>query len=123
MNEKFGRIIAARELSANEILIVTLFNNYKLDAATGKIIWKEANSTESAQVAQLGALGAFLKEAVENLTKDQEIDLRFYQPPGSDIFYLSPLFTETELTNQVTVTLHIFILEVIQQLTTLANHA
>ena len=88
MNEKFGRIIAARELNAHEVLIVTLFNNYKLDASSGKIIWKEVNSSESAQVEQLGALGALLKEAAENLTKDQEIDLRFYQPVGSDIFYL-----------------------------------
>ena len=88
MDEKFGRIIAANELGNNELLIVTLFNNYKLNSSTGNIIWKEANSAESKQLAQLGALGALMASAAENLTKDQEIDLRFYRPAGSDIFYL-----------------------------------
>ncbi len=88
MKEKFGRIIAANELGNNELLIVTLFNNYKLNASTGKVIWKEVNSAESAQADKLGDLGAFLKSAAEALTKDMEIDLRYYQPAGSDVFYL-----------------------------------
>jgi len=88
MKEKFGRIIAANELGNNELLIVTLFNNYKLNASTGKVIWKEVNSAESAQADKLGDLGAFLKSAAEALTKDMEIDLRYYQPEGSDVFYL-----------------------------------
>ena len=49
MKEKFGRIIAANELDNDELLIVTLFNNYKLNASTGDVIWKEVNSAESAQ--------------------------------------------------------------------------
>ncbi len=88
MKEKFGRIIAANELGNNELLIVTLFNNYKLNASTGKVIWKEVNSAESAQADKLGDLGAFLKSAAEALTKDMEIDLRYYHPAGSDVFYL-----------------------------------
>ena len=88
MKEKFGRIIAANELGNNELLIVTLFNNYKLNASTGNVIWKEVNSAESAQADKLGDLGAFLKSAAEALTKDMEIDLRYYQPAGSDVFYL-----------------------------------
>jgi outer membrane protein assembly factor BamB len=88
MIEKFGRIIAANELDNNELLIITLFNNYKLNAGTGKVIWKEVNSAESAQTDKLGEFGAFLKSAAETLTKDMEIDLRFYRPAGSDIFYL-----------------------------------
>ena len=88
MNEKFGRIIAANELGNKELLIVTLFNNYKLDSSNGKIIWKEENSAESKQLAQLGGFGALLKSAAENMTKDQEIDLRFYRPTGSKVFYL-----------------------------------
>ena len=88
MNEKFGRIIAAIELGNNELLIVTLFNNYKLNTGSGKIIWKEVNSPESAQVDKLGNFGALLKSAAEVLTKDMEIDLRFYWPEGSDVFYL-----------------------------------
>ena len=88
MKEKFGRIVAATELDNNELLIVTLFNNYKLNASTGNIIWKEANSAESAQTDKLGALGALIKSAAENLTKDMEFDLRYYRPEGSDVFYL-----------------------------------
>lgn len=88
MNEKFGRIIAANELENQELLIVTLFNNYKLDAGTGDIIWKEANSKEAAQVASMGAFGALLKQAAENMVQDTDIELRYYRPEGSDIFYL-----------------------------------
>ena len=60
MNEKFGRIIAANELGNQELLIVTLFNNYKLNADTGDIIWKETNSKEAAQVDKMGAFGVLL---------------------------------------------------------------
>lgn len=88
MNEKFGRIVAANELGNDELLIVTLFNNYKLNASTGNIIWKEVNSAEAAQVDKLGAFGALLKSAAESMTANMEIDLRYYQPEGSDIFYL-----------------------------------
>lgn len=88
MNEKFGRIIAATELGNDELLIVTLFDNYKLNAHTGKVIWKEVNSAESAQANKLGGLGELLKSAAETMTKDIEIDLRFYHPSGSDVFYL-----------------------------------
>lgn len=88
MNEKFGRIIAANELGNDELLIVTLFNNYKLSASTGKIIWKEVISKEAAQVDKLGAFGDLLKSAAENLTSDMDIQIRFYRKPGGDVFYL-----------------------------------
>ena len=89
MNEKFGRIVAANELGNNELLIVTLFNNYKLNARSGNIIWKQANSKEAAQTEKMGAFGALLKAAAENLAKDIDIDLRFYRPDNSDVFYLA----------------------------------
>ncbi len=89
LKEKFGRIVAVTEIGNNELLIITLFNNYKLNAGTGDVIWKEVNSAESAQADKLGALGALMKEAAENLTKDMEIELAYYQPEGSDIFYLA----------------------------------
>lgn len=88
MNEKFGRIVAANELGNNELLIVTLFNNYKLNAGTGKIIWKEVNSKEAAQTEKLGAFGDLLKTAAENMSKDMDIQLDFYRPEGGDVFYL-----------------------------------
>jgi len=88
MNEKFGRIIAATELGNQELLIVTLFNIYKLNASTGNVIWKEANSKETAQLDKMGAFGALMKTAAESMTKNMEIDLRYYRPEGSNVFYL-----------------------------------
>jgi hypothetical protein len=88
MNEKFGKIIAATELNEKELLIITLFNNYKIEASSGNVIWKEVNSSESAQLDKMGAFGALMKSAAENLTKDMEIDLRYYRPNGSDVFYI-----------------------------------
>ncbi|MBT8185317.1 MAG: PQQ-binding-like beta-propeller repeat protein [Eudoraea sp.] len=88
MNEEFGRIIAANELENQELLIVTLFNNYKLNANTGEILWKESNSKEAAQVEEMGAFGALLKKAAENMSQDMDIQLHFYKPEGSDVFYL-----------------------------------
>jgi outer membrane protein assembly factor BamB len=88
MNEKFGRIVAATELGNDELLIVTLFNNYKLNTSTGNIIWKEVNSAEAAQTEKLGAFGDLLKSAAETMTAGMEIELRFYQPDGSDVFYI-----------------------------------
>ena len=88
MKEKFGRIVAANELGNKELLIITLFNNYKLNASSGNIIWKKANSAEAAQADKLGALGALMKSVAENMTKDMEIDIRYYRPDGSNVFYL-----------------------------------
>ncbi len=88
LKEKFGRIIAANELGNDELLIVTLFNNYKLDASTGHIHWKEVNSKETAQINKMGAFGDLMKAAAENLTSDMDIQLNYYRRPGSDVFYL-----------------------------------
>ncbi len=88
MNEKFGRIVVANELDNQELLIVTLFNNYKLNADTGDVIWKKTNSNEAAQIDNMGKFGALLKQAAENISKDMDIRLHYYQPAGSNVFYL-----------------------------------
>lgn len=88
MNEEFGSIIAVNELGNQKLLIVTLFNNYKLNADTGNIIWKETISKEANQIDKMGAFGALLKEAANNISKDMDIELRFYKPEGGDVFYL-----------------------------------
>ena len=88
MNEKFGHIIAVNELGNDELLIITLFNNYKLKAGSGEIIWKVANSKEAEQVGKMGALGALMMAAAENMAGDMDIKLRFFRKPGSDVFYL-----------------------------------
>jgi outer membrane protein assembly factor BamB len=88
MNEKFGRIIATTELGNDELLIVTLFNNYKINASNGNIIWKEVNSKQAAQVDKLGAFGDLIKTVAENLTSQMDIQLNYYRKPGGDVFYL-----------------------------------
>lgn len=88
MNEKFGRIVAANELDNQEVLIVTLFNNYKLNAASGDLIWKKTNSKDAAQIDKMGKFGALLKDAANTMAKDMDIQLNYYQPQGSYVFYL-----------------------------------
>ncbi|WP_156125337.1 PQQ-binding-like beta-propeller repeat protein [Cellulophaga sp. Hel_I_12] len=89
MNEKFGRIVAANELDNQELLIVTLFNNYKLNTDTGDVLWKKTNSREAEQIDKMGKFGALLKQAAEHVSKDMDIQLNYYQPEGSDVFYLA----------------------------------
>ncbi len=88
INEKFGRIIAVNELGNNELLIVTLFNNYKINAGTGNTIWKVVNSKEAAQAKSLGKLGSLLMAAAEKLSEDIDIPMHFYRPGDGDLFYL-----------------------------------
>jgi outer membrane protein assembly factor BamB len=88
MNEEFGKIISVTELGNKELLIVTLFNNYKLNAENGQVIWNEVNSAESEQMKNMGALGDLMKTMAENMVEDMDIELRFYRPEGSDVFYL-----------------------------------
>ena len=88
MEEKFGRIIAANELSDHEILLVTLFQVYKIDANSGNIAWKNATSSDVEQMDKMGALGGALMAMAENVTKDMEFNILFYKHPVMDVFYL-----------------------------------
>ena len=88
MNEKFGSIINVNEIGNQELLIVTLFNNYKLNVVSGEIIWKYTNSEQNDQLDKLGKLGALFKEAAENAVQDMDIKLNYYQPNDGDVFYL-----------------------------------
>ena len=106
MNDEFGRIIAVNELDNDELLIVTLFNNYKLNASTGEIIWKKTTSKEAAQVDKLGAFGELMKTAANNMTDLVDIELRYYRKPDGDVFYLGsqqerPLTTTTSSGNPI----------------------
>jgi hypothetical protein len=46
------------------------------------------NSAESEQMKNMGALGDLMKTMAENMVEDMDIELRFYRPEGSDVFYL-----------------------------------
>ncbi len=88
LEEKFGSIITVNELENQELLIVTLFNNYKLNNDTGTIIWKNMNSEENAQLDNLTGLGALIKKAAENMAQEMDFQLRYYEPEASEVFYL-----------------------------------
>jgi hypothetical protein len=88
LDEKFGRIIDVEELSPSEILVVTLFNNYKINSATGKIIWKNTTSKDAGKLDKMGALGNALKAMAEDAAKNMNFDLRLYMPDKADVVYL-----------------------------------
>lgn len=88
IEEDFGKIITAAELSDKEILIVTIFNNYRINSQSGDVLWKTANSDAEAQLSKMGAFGSLMKEAVESKTEDMDIDLRFWRHPTKDIFII-----------------------------------
>lgn len=89
VNEKFGRIVAVNELENNDLLIVTLFNNYKIKASSGDIVWKEANSEEAKKIGNMGAFGALMQDVAANLTEDVDFNMLFFKEPGQDVFYLA----------------------------------
>lgn len=88
IEEKFGRIIAVEELTASEILIVTLFNNYKISSATGQVIWKNTTSKDVDKLNNMGALGNALKAMAEEAAGNMDFDLRVFIPEKKDIVYL-----------------------------------
>lgn len=88
MNEKFGGIIAVNEQDNQELLVVTLFNNYKLNADSGEVIWKNTNSKQNIQPEKMSKLELMLKGAVEKMAQDLDIVINYYQPANSDVFYL-----------------------------------
>ena len=88
IDEKFGRIIALEEISSDEILVVTLFTNYRINSSTGKIIWKSSTSNETNQLDKMGALGGALKALAEEASKDMNFDIRFYKRDNDEVFYI-----------------------------------
>lgn len=89
IEEKVGRVVAVNELSATEILLVTLFNNYKINGQSGEIIWKKTNSKEAESLNNMGAFGNLLKAAAEKASEDMEFNLEYYMHPDGDIFYIA----------------------------------
>jgi outer membrane protein assembly factor BamB len=65
-------VFAAFEIDAGSVLVVTALNIYKLDAATGKEIWKKASSNEAASLDNMGALGGVLKKMANKMAEKQQ---------------------------------------------------
>lgn len=89
IEEDFGRLVTAEELSADELLIVTIFYNYRVNAKTGKIIWKNDVSNANAQMAKMGALGGLMKQAAANMAQDIEFNVQFYRHPKDPVFIIA----------------------------------
>lgn len=89
IEDDFGRFITASELPSNELLIVTLYYNYKVNPASGKIIWKNDVSAANKQLEKMGAFGALMKEAAGNAVQNIDINVQFYQHPTKPLFYIA----------------------------------
>lgn len=88
IEEEFGRIIALEELPNKELLIVTLFNNYRINSSTGEVIWKKSITAEADQIANMGKFGSLLKEVATEQAKNMDINIRFWKHPTRDIFII-----------------------------------
>ena len=89
IEEKFGRIVTLSEISDQELLIVTLFKNYKLNSKTGDIIWKNSTSKEAEQLEGMGAFGSLLQGVAEQAVANEDFVINFYQHPSKDIFIIA----------------------------------
>lgn len=88
IEERFGRIVTLNELSDKELLIVTLFKNYKVNSQTGEIIWKNSISKEAEQLESMGAFGSLLQGVAEQAVADEDFVINFYKHPSKDIFII-----------------------------------
>ncbi len=89
IEDDFGRFVIASELSPEELLIVTLYYNYKVNPVDGKIIWKNDVSAANKQMENMGALGALMKQAAANVAQNVDINVQFYRHPSKPIFYVA----------------------------------
>ncbi len=89
IEEKFGRIVTLSEISDQELLIVTLFKNYKLNSKTGAVIWKNSTSKEAEQLEGMGAFGSLLQGVAEQAVANEDFVINFYQHPVKDIFIIA----------------------------------
>ncbi|MBN2187825.1 MAG: PQQ-binding-like beta-propeller repeat protein [Chitinispirillaceae bacterium] len=84
-------VFAAFEIDANSVLVVTALNIFRLEAATGKEIWKKASSKEAASLDNMGALGGLLKGMANKMAEKQQpvnaMDL--YVKPEIDAFFIA----------------------------------
>ena len=89
IEDDFGRFVTASEISPDELLIVTIFYNYKVNPADGKVIWKNDVSAANKQLENLGALGGLLKQAASNVAQSIDFKVEFYQHPTKPVFYVA----------------------------------
>ncbi len=89
LEDDFGRFITASDISNSEILVVTVFNNYKIDAHSGELIWKNDTSGANKDLDKAGGFGALMKEMASNVAQDMDFNIQFYKNPFEPIFYIA----------------------------------
>lgn len=88
LSDDYGRVVSVNELSANDLLIVTLFNNYKINSKSGEVIWRNDVSEANKQLEKLGAFGSLMKQAATQHAEGMDFNVKFYKHPKMDIFYV-----------------------------------
>lgn len=87
LNEKFGRIVSINEANENELIITTLFYVYKLKSSDGSNIWKKSTNPDD-ELAD-SPLGELMQGLAEEMTKDKEFVIRYYQNTKEDVFVIA----------------------------------
>lgn len=83
------KVVAVHELSADEFLLVTLFNIFRLKTHGGEEVWKTVTSKEVAQLQAMGgALAGLVKKMAENASAGANFEIRFYTAPSGEYFYI-----------------------------------
>lgn len=89
LEDDFGRLITASDVSSSEILIVTLYNNYKINTQSGELKWKNDTSDANKELDKLGALGSLMKQAAANVAQNMDFNIQFYKNPFEPVFYIA----------------------------------
>ncbi len=103
IDDDYGRLVHASELSSQQALVVTLWSNYRVDLSSGSIIWKSSTSKTELN----GALGKFMKNIATQAANQMDINIAFYRHPEKEIFYIASQqeqtsgFTSSTSTNTV----------------------
>ncbi len=83
-------IFAAFEVDKSSVLVVTAFTLYRLDAATGKEIWKVASSHEAASLDNMGALGGLIKKMASKAAAKNPVNaMNLFVKPEIDAFFIA----------------------------------
>lgn len=90
MQEEFKGIISVVELSATEMLLVTVMHNFKINLVDGSVIWKNALSEDSKKLNKMsGAFGALVKDIAVAAAEQSDVKIQYYEHPTKDIFVIA----------------------------------
>lgn len=89
LEDDFGRLVTASDLSPSEILVVTIYNNYRINTQTGELIWKNDVSEANKQLGSMGAFGDLMKQAASNMAQNIDFNVQFYKDPFRPVFYIA----------------------------------